>query len=210
MKQYFTGFFTATCLTASLFLFMGAQKTKVQTEPLLIKSERGTTTIGGGFIELDGASGKKLFEVAVSKSNHGRLSLFNKNGLITASVSASEEGNGYVKVHNNKGTRAVDIRSSSFGGYFSTYNIDKKQTSYLGTFRNLRGGLMTYNENADLTSFIGASDESDGKISLYNNMGNNVVRLGSLYKDGNKADGFISLHDRYGEYGWHMSGKTGQ
>ena len=65
MKQYFTGFFTATCLAASLFLFMGAKKTKVQTEPLLIKSERGTTTIGGGFIELDGASGKKLFEVAV-------------------------------------------------------------------------------------------------------------------------------------------------
>ena len=207
MKQYFTGFFTAICLTTSLFLFMGAQNTNAYTEPLIIKGGRGTTTIGGGFIEVDGASGKKLFEVVVSNSNHGQLSMFNKNGVITTSVSASDEGDGFVKVHNNKGIRAVDIRSSSFGGYFSTYNSDKKQTAYLGTFRNLRGGLMTYNENAALTSFVGASDEADGKISLYNNMGNNVVRLGSLYKDGNKADGFISLHDRYGEYGWHASGK---
>jgi len=207
MKQYFTGFFTATCLATSLFLFTGAQNTKTQTESLVIKSERGTTTIGGGFIEVDGASGKKLFEVTVSSSNHGQLSMFNKNGVLTTSVSSSDEGDGFVKVHNSRGVRAVDISSSSFGGYFSTYNSDKKQTSYLGTFRNLRGGLMTYNENADLTSFVGTSDESDGKIFLYNNMGNNVVRLGSLYKDGNKADGFISLHDRYGEYGWHASGK---
>ena len=27
MKQYFTGFFTAFCLTASLFLFLGSQRT---------------------------------------------------------------------------------------------------------------------------------------------------------------------------------------
>ena len=207
MKQYFIGFFTATCLTTSLFLFTGAQKANTQSEPIVIKSERGTTTIGGGFIEVDGASGKKLFEVAVSSSNHGQLSVFNKNGVLTTSVSAGDDGDGFVRVHNNNGVRAVDISSSSFGGYFSTYNLNKKQTSYIGTFRNLRGGLMTYNENADLTSFVGTSDESDGKISLYNNMGNNVVRMGSLYKDGNKADGFISLHDRYGEYGWHKSGK---
>ena len=207
MKQYFTGFFTAICLTTSLFLFMGAQKANTQAEHIIIKSEKGTTTIGGGFIEVDGASGKKLFEVTVSSFNHGQLSMFNKNGVLTTIVSASDEGDGFVKVHNSKGIRAVDISSSSFGGYFSTYNSKRKQTSYFGTFRNLRGGLMTYNENADLTSFVGTSDESDGKISLYNNMGNNIVRLGSLYKDGNKADGFISLHDRYGEYGWHKSGR---
>ena len=54
MKQYFTGFFTAACLTTSLFLFTGAQKANTQSEPIIIKSEEGTTTIGGGFIEVVG------------------------------------------------------------------------------------------------------------------------------------------------------------
>jgi hypothetical protein len=67
---------------------------------------------------------------------------------------------------------------------------------------------MTYNEKFDLTSFVGTSEKSDGKISLYNNLGNSVVRLGSLYNESNSGDGFVSLHDRYGEYGWHESGKV--
>ena len=28
MKQYFTGFFTATCLVSSIFIFIGAQNTE--------------------------------------------------------------------------------------------------------------------------------------------------------------------------------------
>ena len=47
MKNYFTGFITATCLTASLFLLMGSQNIKTQTEPIIITSEKGTTKIGG-------------------------------------------------------------------------------------------------------------------------------------------------------------------
>lgn len=207
MRQYFTGFFTATLLTASIFLFMGVQKTKTVSEPLIIVSDKGTTIIGGGFIEIDSPSGKKIFDIRVGDFNHGSLSIYNKTGTLSSTISASEEGNGYLKVHNESGLRVVDIKSSSFGGFLSTYNAQNKQTAYLGTFRNSKGGLMTYDEKFDITSFLGTSDKSDGKISLYNNQGNNIVRLGALYKKGNSSDGFISLHDRYGEYGWHKSGK---
>ena len=40
MKQYFTGFFTAVCLTASLFLFMGSQDKNlgdIEVESILLK-----------------------------------------------------------------------------------------------------------------------------------------------------------------------------
>jgi len=208
MKQYFTGFFTAACLTTSLFLFVGAQNNNTQNRPLIIAGERGTTRIGGGFIEIDGPSGKKLFEVLVDGSNHGQLSMFNKNGRRTSSLSASEEGDGGLQVHNNSGTRVVDIRSSSFGGFVRTYNSGSQQTAYLGTFRNNKGGLMTYNETFDLTAFVGTSDKSDGKIALFNHKGNNIVRVGALYNDKHTADGYVSLRDRYGDYGWRVSGKN--
>ena len=207
MKQYFTGFFTATCLSFSLFLFMGAQNTKPSSDPIIITSDNGTTKIGGGFIEIDSPSGKKIFDVRVGDFNHGALALYNKTGKMSSKLSALESGDGYLKIHNEAGVKVIDIKSSSFGGFFKSYNAQSKQTAYLGTFRNLKGGLMTYNEKFDLTSFVGTSEKSNGKISLYNNDGNNVVRLGSLYTNGNSADGFISLHDRYGEHVWHKSGK---
>ncbi|MDA9594285.1 hypothetical protein N9S34_00920 [bacterium] len=208
MKHYFTGFFTATCLVSSLFLFMGAQNTKANSKPIVIMSDKGTTTIGGGFIEIDSPSGKKIFDVRVNSFNHGELGVYNKAGALNSKLSSSEEGDGFLKIHDQAGIKAVDIRGSNFGGFLSTYNSQNKQTAYLGTFRNLKGGLMTYNEKFDLTSFVGTSEKSDGKISLYNNLGNSVVRLGSLYNESNSADGFVSLHDRYGEYGWHESGKV--
>ena len=35
MKQYFTGFFTAVCLTASVFIFMGSQNTSLANKKLI-------------------------------------------------------------------------------------------------------------------------------------------------------------------------------
>ena len=100
MKNYFTGFITSTCLTTSVFLFMGSQSAKTQIEPIIITSEKGTTKIGGGFIEIDSPSGKKIFDVNVGDSNHGELTIYNKNGNSISKVSANEEGDGYIKVHN--------------------------------------------------------------------------------------------------------------
>ncbi len=94
MKQYYTGFLTATCLITSLFLFIGAKSNNKFSEPLIISGENGTTRIGDGFIEVDGPSGKKLFEVKVSPFNHGLVTIFNKNGKNIFSFNSSENGDG--------------------------------------------------------------------------------------------------------------------
>ena len=52
MKQYFTGFFTATCLILSLFLFIGASSKykRINTNMISVKGEDGTTLIMDGTI----------------------------------------------------------------------------------------------------------------------------------------------------------------
>ena len=54
MKQYFTGFFTAVCLTASVFLFLGAQKQQfddIIAKTISLVHEDGTQTIIGGKVQ---------------------------------------------------------------------------------------------------------------------------------------------------------------
>ena len=48
MKQYFTGFFTAVCLTASAFLFMGAQNKNlgdVTVKSLTVEDDEGRAMV---------------------------------------------------------------------------------------------------------------------------------------------------------------------
>ena len=208
MNDYFTGFFTASCLVVSSFFFMGSKAAQKINEPILIVGERGTTKIGGGFIEIDGPSGKKIFDIIVGKNSNGELTIYNKNSINIAKITSNDDGDGFFNLYNNANIRVANIKSSAFGGFLSTYNNNNKQTAYLGTFRNLKGGLMTYNERFSLTSFIGASEKSDGKLSIYNNQGNSIVQIGALYNNGNSGEGFLSLHDRFGEYGWHKSGRN--
>ena len=207
MKQYFTGFITATCLITSLFLFVGAKSNNKLSEPLIISGENGTTRIGDGYIEVDGPSGKKLFEVKVGPFNHGLMTIFNKNGKNIFSFNSSENGDGKFELYNMNGNKVVDLKSSSIGGFIRTYNSTMNQTAYFGTLSNNKGGAMFYNEKFDLTTFIGTSVQSDGRLALFNNKGNNVIRIGSLYNNDHIADGYISVHDRFGDYGWRVSGK---
>ena len=52
MKQYFTGFFTAICLTLSLFLFIGASSKykRIKTNMISVNGKDGTTLIMDGTI----------------------------------------------------------------------------------------------------------------------------------------------------------------
>ena len=55
MKQYFTGFFTAVCLTASVFLFMGSQNKNlgaIEVESIVLKGENGKTIIMPGILAI--------------------------------------------------------------------------------------------------------------------------------------------------------------
>ena len=55
MKQYFTGFFTATCLTASVFIFLGAESKnlgdiEVNSIKVVDKNNRITVNLGTNII----------------------------------------------------------------------------------------------------------------------------------------------------------------
>ena len=50
MNNYFTGFFTASCLAVSSFFFMGSRAAQKINEPILIVGEKGTTKIGDGTV----------------------------------------------------------------------------------------------------------------------------------------------------------------
>ena len=165
MKQYFTGFFTAVCLTASLFLFMGSQNKNlgaIEVESIVIKDETGATLIIPGAIQTRNTDGKE-----------------------TCFLGTGHAGDGIIK----------------------TFNNDGKETCYLGTGEGGGGLLAVSNKDEQVRIGLRISDKDDGRITLINNKGNKVVVMGALYSEKHNADGFIKLFDRYGDYGWGMTGK---
>ena len=94
MKQYFTGFFTATCLTISIFLFMGLDEGPKVMKPFIIDGEKGNTIFTGA-------------QIIITNNNHSKIS---------ASIGVEENGGGFISVANIKGKSVgvmrVDQRNS--------------------------------------------------------------------------------------------------
>ena len=90
MKQYFTGFFTATCLVSSIFIFIGAQNTEfgdIKAHSISIINNDGKETLwlgngenGGGFLETFNRKGNRTSSLGSSHNQNGSLSLFNVEG----------------------------------------------------------------------------------------------------------------------------------
>ena len=93
MKQYFTGFFTAACLTASVFMFIGAESKnlgdiEVNSIKVLDKNDRitvhlGTNIIGGGWLGTYNADGKKTSYLGTGEGGAGILVTYNADGKET-------------------------------------------------------------------------------------------------------------------------------
>ena len=97
MKQYFTGFFTAFCLTASVFLFMGAQNKNlgdIEADSIILKGGDGRTTIKGGFILTDNSDGKVTSYLGTGEDGIGFLSTFNDAGVQTGFFGTNTENDG--------------------------------------------------------------------------------------------------------------------
>ncbi len=120
MKQYFTGFFTALCITSSVFFFLGA------------KSKKNDNLIVESITIINPTDNKKIF------INGDSISLYDKN-------------------------------------------------------KNLKG-------------ILGANNKS-GYVYLFNHNNYKVFRAGSMYGDGHAGNGYISLGNQYGDYGWSVTGK---
>ena len=81
MKQYFTGFFTATTLMISVFLFIGAtsNKSKIEAKMITVKGKDGSTLIMDGTIVTLNKDGFVTGYFGNDKSKNGIITLFDKN-----------------------------------------------------------------------------------------------------------------------------------
>jgi len=95
MKQYFTGFFTAVCLTASVFLFMGFQN-------------KNLGDIEVNSITVRAPGGKKVVWLGPAKSGNGVLETYNANGKETAYLGGKT---GHLVTYNER---------EEMTGYFGT------------------------------------------------------------------------------------------
>ena len=121
MKQYFTGFFTAVCLTASVFLFMGSQNKNfgdIEVDTITITSELGTTYLIGGGITFENKDGKDVINIGISDDDGGFLSTYNADGKKTSYLGTAP---GYGS------------------GKLSTYNKHEVMTGYFGTDKDNDG-----------------------------------------------------------------------
>ena len=132
MKQYFTGFFTAVCLTASVFLFMGSQNKNLGD--IVAKSIR---------IMGDGKSGETNIVGGVLQTESIRIRGDGKLGetLIVG---------GGIGIMSNVGKSVVILSSTKDGtGNIQTYNANEKVTAYLGTNMKNDGTIILFDRYGD-------------------------------------------------------------
>ncbi len=82
MKQYFTGFFTAICISISTILFIGASsnKDKIEAKMITVRGEDGTTYIMDGTIVTTNKRGLVTGYFGNDRSKNGIIALFNSDG----------------------------------------------------------------------------------------------------------------------------------
>ena len=160
MKKYFTGFFTAMCLTGSLFILMGSRSQfhqDINANSNIVPNSDGSMTI------LDGNG----------------ITTYNNEGKVVSTLGKKNDEQGHLLLSNMDGNTMCYLGSGSYGGTLLTYNIRGKETSQLGTGKRSHGGLMIYNRNginvAELTTFDkGDYFRGDGGLILNDRNGEDV------------------------------------
>ena len=122
MRQYFTGFFTAVCLTSSIFIFMGSKNKNL-----------GDITVSS-------------ISIYPGKYGGGYVKTYNEDGKQTSYLGTGEGGVGLFGVHNAMGSQVAYFGAGEFGsGFVKTYNQFGKRSSYLGSGGQGGGILQRYN-----------------------------------------------------------------
>ena len=155
MKQYFTGFFTAFCLTASAFLFLGAQNNDLGD--VIVRS-----------LKVIDDEGNEVVTLASYKLG-GFIWVWNNRGSQAVEMSVDGNSGGYFRANDIEGKSKVEVRAGgndSRGGLIETYNATGAMTSYLGTGKSGIGILRTFNDSGVETGYFGTSKDRDGMVVL--------------------------------------------
>ena len=129
MQKYFTGFFTAVCLTSSIFIFMGSQNRSlghIKAETIVVTNELGQTLINGDGMTLVNQYGKIVFASGIATDDSGYLQTFSKDGQEMCAINE---------------------------GVLKTYNKDGANTGYFGTNKDDDGVAILFNKNIIIPSF---------------------------------------------------------
>lgn len=187
MKKYFSGFFTAVCLTVSVFLFIGANDIK---DELIIKDENGWTVINGLGLQtynLDGKATAFIGNNDFSSAVGGSIRIFDDAQNIKIGAFVGEEKSGALAIYCDNNAVGTIISANPAGGSVNIYSAT---------------------DEAKVRGLFNVTENDDGRIILVNDKNNYNVNIGSLYNDKHKGDGFINLYDRYGDFGWGITGKN--
>jgi len=152
MKQYTTGFITAVCLTASVFMFVGAQNKKlgdIIADSITLVGENGYTVITDGLLATYNADRKKTVYLGTGEGGEGFIETSNADGKKTVYLGTGEGDNGHLE----------------------TYNADGKGTAYLGTGKSGNGFLVTSNNHGVNNGYFGTGKDNDGIAFLCDRYG---------------------------------------
>ena len=97
MRQYFTGFFSALCLSASFYLFTELSHDNSdnnEENQVVLTGEDGKTIIEGGSMRFINKEGKEIVYIGVDKKMAGKIQIQNRSGYKTASM-GSWYGDGF-------------------------------------------------------------------------------------------------------------------
>ena len=188
MKQYCIGFITASCLTASIFLFMGAKKKTfddLTVKMITIVDDKGKKVgeIGNKnnrvFLWLSPSQYKGRMISLTSQKQGGTLKIANGNGKEVISMRAGKNDSGILNISNSNGVNIVNIGSNNDGnGHLVAYNHRGIETTYLGT-NDINGGhLKTFNTFGYETVFLGTGDDDTGFITTRDGIGRKTAYLG--------------------------------
>ena len=121
MKQYFTGFFTAVCLTVNVFLFLAATKPElgdIKAKSITIVNEDGVKTV---------------------EISNQMIALYNREGVLGARFVALEDG-GHITSQYRNGKTMMHIEGSS--GSMKFIGSDGTEKVVIGTFHG--GSLKAF------------------------------------------------------------------
>ena len=136
MKQYFTGFFTAVCLTASVFIFMGSRNKNLgDIEVNSIRLKTKNDKVVGVFSALNDRGWLMISNdnypserssVSISVDEYGgNVRTTNLNGSLNTTLTTTEDGSGMVLVSNKDAKMSVGLAVSDEDGSVGIVICDK-------------------------------------------------------------------------------------
>ena len=181
MSQYLTGFISATMLTTSFFLFVGAKKRSidnltVQKITIVDKSgiqvgEIGNKQLSSYFWLKSQKNNNIGFQILAGQKSSG-LTVQNSKGKRILDLGVGENNGGNILVNGKNGTNSIKLASSDDGGgNLKCYNLREKEIVFLGTNKINGGHVKMYNGIGSETVFIGTGENDAGLLTVNDNLG---------------------------------------